>query len=73
MKEFILVYLVRKYAIRANILMFSNISLQEIRNALKTAKSEYKAGSEKELIQQVIKICIINFFASKAANTKNTN
>jgi hypothetical protein len=45
MRELILVYLVRKYAIRANILMFSNISSQEIRKALKTAKSEYKAGS----------------------------
>ena len=71
MKEFILVYLVRKYANRANISMFKYIYATDIKRAIKTAEMEYKAGRENEFIQQVVKICITNFFASKAATTKN--
>ena len=72
MKEFILVYLVRKYANRASISMFSHISNSDIKTALRIAKSEYKTGSEKELIQQTIKTCIFNYFESTEPTQKET-
>jgi hypothetical protein len=51
--------------------MFKYIYATDIKRAIKTAEMEYKAGRENEFIQQVVKICITNFFASKAATTKN--
>ncbi len=67
MKELILVYLVRKYANRANISMFKYIYATDIKRAIKTAEIEYKAGKESEYIQQVVKICLMQYFENKPA------
>jgi hypothetical protein len=68
MKEFILVYLVRKYADRANISTFRCIHSTEIKRAIKTAEMEYKAGRENEFIQQVVKTCLMQYFEKKTSN-----
>ncbi len=62
MKQLILIYLVRKYASRANISMFKHIQIAEIKTSLKTAEIEYKVGRENYFIQQVVKICLMKHF-----------
>jgi hypothetical protein len=61
-KELILVYLVRKYASRANISMFKHFHIAEIKTSLKTAEIEYKVGRENEFIEQVVKSCLVQYF-----------
>jgi hypothetical protein len=68
MKELILVYLVRKYANRANISMFKYIYATDIKRAIKTAEIGYTAGKESEYIQQVVKICLMQYFEKKTSN-----
>jgi len=67
MKELILVYLVRKYAYRANISMFKYIYATDIKRAIKTAEIEYKAGNENKFIQQIVKTCLMQYFENKPA------
>jgi len=62
MRSLILVYLVRKYANRANISMFKYIYATEIKTSLKTAEIEYLAGRENDFFQQVLKICLMKHF-----------
>jgi hypothetical protein len=68
MRNLILVYLVRKYANRANISMFKYICATDIKRAIKTAEIEYKAGNENEFIQQVVKTCLMQYFENKTMN-----
>jgi len=67
MKELFLVYLVRKYANRAKISMFKNITTTDIKRAIKTAEIEYKVGNEIEFFQQIVKTCLMQYFENKPA------
>ncbi len=68
MRNLILVYLVRKYANRANISMFKYIYATDIKRAIKTAEIEYKTGKESEYIQQIVKTCLMQYFENKTMN-----
>ena len=48
--------------------MFKYINTTEIKRAIKTAEIEYKAGNENEFIQQVVKICLMQYFENKTMN-----
>jgi hypothetical protein len=65
MRNLILVYLVRKYANRANISIFKYIHTNDIKRAIKTAEIEYKAGRENEFFQQVVKSCLKQYFENE--------
>jgi hypothetical protein len=68
MRSLILVYLVRKCADRANISTFRYIHSTDIKRAIKTAEIGYTAGKESEYIQQVVKICLMQYFEKKTSN-----
>jgi hypothetical protein len=68
MRNLILVYLVRKYANRANISMFKYIHSTDIKRAIKTAEIGYTAGSENKFFQQIVKTCLMQYFEKKTSN-----